>query len=138
MQITGKFSLYAPAMAFKTLRPPTENVTTHAPTPRALAYPSAAYPALSSLQHPTLVSLGSSIKWSRRVRLKSPGTVKRSVIPIWTSRRAKWPPRVASHEVTGAVGTESWMAETEPLDGQQTTSLAGLLTSREPIMVSID
>jgi hypothetical protein len=39
LQITGRFSLYAPAMAFST---PTVKVTAHA-----------AYPALSSLQHPT-------------------------------------------------------------------------------------
>ena len=36
MQMTGRSSEYAPAMALMMLRPPTVNVATHAPTPRAL------------------------------------------------------------------------------------------------------
>ena len=36
MQMTGRSSEYAPAMALIMLRPPTVNVATQAPTPRAL------------------------------------------------------------------------------------------------------
>ena len=36
MQMTGRSSEYAPAMALIMLRPPTVKVATQAPTPRAL------------------------------------------------------------------------------------------------------
>lgn len=99
-QMMGRFSLYAPAMALMTLNPPTVNVTAHAPTPCARAYPSAAYPAFNSLQQPTIVSSGSATRWSRRMRLKSPGTVNTSRTPISSSLRAMYRPNV--HSVSGS------------------------------------
>ena len=56
------------------------------------------------LQQPILLSPSSAIKWSRRVRLKSPGMEKTSLTPICTKRRAKWLPRVASDEAMSMVG----------------------------------
>lgn len=101
----GRFSLYAPAMALMTLKPPTVNVTAHAPTPCARAYPSAAYPAFNSLQQPTIVSSGSAIRWSRRMRLKSPGTANTSRTPISSSLRAMYRPNVHSASGSGLLPT---------------------------------
>ncbi|WVZ16125.1 hypothetical protein V8G54_009107 [Vigna mungo] len=81
-----------------------------------------------------LVSLGSAMRWSRRVRLKSPGTEKTSVTPTWTRRRARWRPRVASVEVMAVAGREFLMAEAVPLGTLPTSLLAGLVESREPML----
>ncbi|KAM1694799.1 hypothetical protein TB2_033323 [Malus domestica] len=97
-------------MALRTLSPPTINVTMHASMPRARAYPSTAYLALSSLQQPMLVSPGSAMRWSSRVRLKSPGTENTSPITISTRRRTKWRPRVEPAEMMAEGGwKESWI-----------------------------
>ena len=45
---------------------------------------------------------------------------------------------MASDELTTVEGTEFWMVQTEPLDGQQTTLFWGLQVSSDPILVSIE
>ncbi|XXG39732.1 hypothetical protein AAC387_Pa01g0613 [Persea americana] len=68
------------------------------------------------------------MRWSRRVRLKSPGTVKTSVTPISTSRRATWPPTVES----GEASVLDRCMESDPFcDGGPSTSLS------PPICVSM-
>lgn len=60
------------------------------------------HPALSSLQQPMKLRPGSAMRWSRRVRLKSPGTPKISRTPICTRRRARWRPIVpGARDATG-------------------------------------
>lgn len=73
------------------------------------------------------------------MRLKSPGTVKISVTPAWTRRRAKCRPRVASEDPTAIAeaGTESWSVATAPFGGLPTLPFVGLHASMDPILVSI-
>jgi len=71
--------------------------------------------------------------------LKSPGTVKISVMPTSTSRRARWLPRVDSDEARDWVEGDFWIVETVPFDeGVVIMSLhGGLHVSRDPRFVSI-
>jgi len=71
--------------------------------------------------------------------LKSPGTVKMSVIPTSTSRRARWLPRVDSDEARDWVEGDFWIVETVPFDeGVVIMSLHGdLHVSRDPRFVSM-
>lgn len=72
------------------------------------------------------------------MRLKSPGTENTSVTPIWTSRRARWRPSVASEGVTMVEGVELWMVETAPFDGMaQRSVLECEQASSAPILVSM-
>jgi len=101
------------------------------------AYPSAAYPALSSLQQPTTRRPGSAIRWSRSVRLKSPGTANTSLTPTCTRRRARCRPSVAFGGGGGAPPPvdDDDMMEPEP----GTPFAAGLCPSKDTMpLVSME
>ncbi|GFY82426.1 thiamine pyrophosphate dependent pyruvate decarboxylase family protein [Actinidia rufa] len=80
--------------------------------------------------------LGDEVVKERQVEVA--GTEKTSVAPIWTSRRARWRPRVDSAELSAVDAGELWSVETTSLCGMLPTSLhGGLHTSSAPILVSI-
>ena len=65
------------------------------------------------------------------MRLKSPGTENTSATPIWTRRRARWRPSVASDEAIVVDGVEEFCTH------ETTSLLAGLCVSKDPIFVAM-
>ncbi|KAJ0878730.1 hypothetical protein HanRHA438_Chr10g0443101 [Helianthus annuus] len=78
------------------------------------------------------------MRWSSKVRLKSPGTEKTSETPIWTRRRARWRPSVASPELKGT--GEDWMQQVGvSLGGLPRLPLVAGVASKAPmILVSMN